>query len=57
MVMLLVKNSNSEVRNCSRIVSIFFLKRSVDNVLAMNVSMLTKPMQDWKTMQVGCHPC
>ena len=49
MVMLLVKNSNSKVRNCFRIVSIFFLKRSADIVLAMNVSMLTNPMQDWKT--------
>ena len=26
----------------------FFLKQSVDSVLAMNVSMLTRPMQDWK---------
>ena len=48
--MLLVKNSNSEVRNCFRIICIhFFLKQSVDIVLAMNGSMLTKPMQDWKT--------
>ena len=50
MVMLLFKNSNSEVRNCFRIISIhFFLKQSVDIVLAMNGSTLTKPMQDWKT--------
>ena len=50
MVMLLVKNSNSEVRNCFRIICIhFFLKQSVDIVLGMNGSMLTKPMQDWKT--------
>ena len=27
----------------------FFLRQSVDNVLAKNVSMLTRPMQDWKT--------
>ena len=27
----------------------FFLKQSVDIVLAMNASMLTEPMQDWKT--------
>ena len=49
MVMLLVKSSNSKVRNCLRIASIFFLKQSVDIVLAVNVSILTRPMQDWKT--------
>ena len=27
----------------------FFLKQSLDIVLGMNVSMLTRPMQDWKT--------
>ena len=52
--MLLVKNSNSEVRNCFRIVFIFFLKQSIDIVLAMNVSMLTRPMQttDYKEIEV-----
>ena len=48
-VVMLLVNSNSEVRNCFRIVFIFFLKQSVDIVLAMNASMLTEPMQDWKT--------
>ena len=52
--MLLVKNSNSEVRNCFRIVFIFFPKQSIDIVLAMNVSMLTRPMQttDYKEIEV-----
>ena len=48
-VVMLLVNSNSEVRNCLRIVFIFLLKRSVDIVLAMNASMLTEPMKDWKT--------
>ena len=48
-VVMLLVNSNSEVRNCFRIVFIFFLKQSVDIVLTMNASMLTEPMQDWKT--------
>ena len=48
-VVMLLVNSNSEVRNRFRIVFIFFLKQSVDIVLAMNASMLTEPMQDWKT--------
>ena len=52
---MLLVNSNSEVRNCFRIVLIFFLKQSVDIVLAMNASMLTEPMKDWKTC--WCHPC
>ena len=52
--MLLFKNSNSEVRNCFRIVFIFFLKQSIDIVLAMNVSMLTRPMQttDYKEIEL-----
>ena len=54
---MLLVNSNSEVRNCFRIVFIFFLKQSVDIVLAMNASMLTEPMQDWKNSHVECHPC
>ena len=48
-VVMLLVNSNSEFRNCFRIVFIFFLKQSLDIVLAMNASMLTEPMQDWKT--------
>ena len=48
-VVMLLVNSNSEVRNCFRIVFIFFLKQSVDIVLAMNASTLTEPMKDWKT--------
>ena len=48
-VVMLLVNSNIEVRNCFRIVFIFFLKQLVDVVLAMNASMLTEPMQDWKT--------
>ena len=48
-VVMLLVNNNSEVRNWFRIVFIFFLKQSVDIVLAMNASMLTEPMQDWKT--------
>ena len=46
---MLLVNSDSKVRNCFRIVFIFFLKQSVDIVLAMNASMLTEPMKDWKT--------
>ena len=45
-VVMLLVNSNSEVRNCFRIVFIFFLEQSVDIVLAMNASMLTEPMQE-----------
>ena len=47
-VVMLLVNSNSKVRNCFRIVFIFFLKQPVDIVLAMNASMLTEPMQDRK---------
>ena len=46
---MLLVNSNSEVRNCFRIVFIFSLKQSVDIVIAMNASMLTEPMQDLET--------
>ena len=48
-VVILLVNNNSEVKNCFRIVFLFFLKQSVDIVLAMNASMLTEPMQNWKT--------
>ena len=48
MVMLLVKNSKSDFEIILGLYP-FFLKQSVDIVLAMNDSMLTKPMQDWKT--------